>query len=225
MVLTGNALQMGGDSGSRTLTTELTADRPDPENRGFKHPDILGWCDRTRTLGSSRRHSPYCSATRLCGAEPRQDRDPVQGLVRAGRLGGRARGRPRRHAGADGRPVRPERGRGRHRRRARRTAGPAAAACPKRESTIEALTTKLNSQNALDPDTLNGLSSTPSTASGGSRCGPSRRGPSARCCSGMSGACRSRTRTARSGPSRRRSGSAAGTRCWVIANGAVGGRV
>ena len=39
---------MGGDSGSRTLTIELTADRPDPENREFKHPDILGWCDRNR---------------------------------------------------------------------------------------------------------------------------------------------------------------------------------
>ena len=48
VVLTGNALQMGGDSGSRTLTVELTADRPDPENREFKHPDILGWCDRNR---------------------------------------------------------------------------------------------------------------------------------------------------------------------------------
>ena len=48
VVLTGNALQMGGDSGSRTLTIELTADRPDPENREFKHPDILGWCDRNR---------------------------------------------------------------------------------------------------------------------------------------------------------------------------------
>lgn len=48
VVLTGNALQMGGDSGSRTLTIELTADRPDPENRNFKHPDILGWCDRNR---------------------------------------------------------------------------------------------------------------------------------------------------------------------------------
>jgi hypothetical protein len=48
VVLTGNALQMGGDSGSRTLTVELTADRPDPENRPFKHPDILGWCDRNR---------------------------------------------------------------------------------------------------------------------------------------------------------------------------------
>ena len=47
VVLTGNALQMGGDSGSRTLTIELTAERPDPENRAFKHPDILGWCDRT----------------------------------------------------------------------------------------------------------------------------------------------------------------------------------
>ena len=48
VVLTGNALQMGGDSGSRTLTIELTAERPDPENREFKHPDILGWCDRNR---------------------------------------------------------------------------------------------------------------------------------------------------------------------------------
>ena len=48
VVLTGNALQLGGDSGSRTLTIELTADRTDPENREFKHPDILGWCDRNR---------------------------------------------------------------------------------------------------------------------------------------------------------------------------------
>lgn len=48
VVLTGNALQMGGDAGSRTITIELTADRPDPENRPFKHPDILAWIDRNR---------------------------------------------------------------------------------------------------------------------------------------------------------------------------------
>ena len=49
VALTGNALKMGGDSGSRAMTIELVADRPDPENREFQRPDILGWCDRNRT--------------------------------------------------------------------------------------------------------------------------------------------------------------------------------
>jgi hypothetical protein len=48
IVLTGNALQLGGDGASRTLQIELTADRPDPENREFRHPDIMAWVDRNR---------------------------------------------------------------------------------------------------------------------------------------------------------------------------------
>ena len=48
VALTGNALQLGGDGASRTLQIELTAERPDPENRPFKHPDVLGWVDRNR---------------------------------------------------------------------------------------------------------------------------------------------------------------------------------
>jgi len=48
IALTGNALRMGGDGGSRTLTIELTAERPDPENRAFRHPDIFDWINRHR---------------------------------------------------------------------------------------------------------------------------------------------------------------------------------
>ena len=40
---TGNNISPGGDLASRCLTARLTADRPDPENREFKHPDPVGW--------------------------------------------------------------------------------------------------------------------------------------------------------------------------------------
>jgi hypothetical protein len=40
---TGNNASAAGDLASRCLTARLTADRPDPENRAFRHPDPIGW--------------------------------------------------------------------------------------------------------------------------------------------------------------------------------------
>lgn len=44
---TGNNVAPSGDLASRCLTARLVADRPDPENRPFRHPDPIGW-----TLGN-----------------------------------------------------------------------------------------------------------------------------------------------------------------------------
>jgi hypothetical protein len=40
---TGNNIAACGDSASRNLKVELIVDRVDPENREFKHPDVLEW--------------------------------------------------------------------------------------------------------------------------------------------------------------------------------------
>ena len=40
---TGNNISPSGDLASRCLTARLVADRPDPENRPFRHPDPIGW--------------------------------------------------------------------------------------------------------------------------------------------------------------------------------------
>jgi hypothetical protein len=47
-LFTGNAIGAKGDMASRSLTVQLTADRPDPENRAFKHPDPVAWTDAHR---------------------------------------------------------------------------------------------------------------------------------------------------------------------------------
>jgi hypothetical protein len=47
LVFTGNNITPTGDMASRTLRVSLEIDRPDPENRIFKHPDPIGW-----TLGN-----------------------------------------------------------------------------------------------------------------------------------------------------------------------------
>jgi hypothetical protein len=45
---TGNNIGARGDLASRSLRIRLTVDRPDPENRDFKHPDPIGWTDNNR---------------------------------------------------------------------------------------------------------------------------------------------------------------------------------
>jgi hypothetical protein len=45
---TGNNTVPVGDLATRDLHTRLTVDRPDPENREFKHPDPIGWTKRNR---------------------------------------------------------------------------------------------------------------------------------------------------------------------------------
>jgi len=47
-LLTGNNVGPRGDLASRSLRARLTADRPDPENRAFKHPDPVAWTESNR---------------------------------------------------------------------------------------------------------------------------------------------------------------------------------
>ncbi len=43
MVFTGNNIAPKGDTASRSLVVRLAADRPDPENRKFRHADPIAW--------------------------------------------------------------------------------------------------------------------------------------------------------------------------------------
>jgi hypothetical protein len=45
---TGNNIGPKGDLASRSLHVRLEVDRPDPENRSFKHPDPIGWTNDHR---------------------------------------------------------------------------------------------------------------------------------------------------------------------------------
>jgi len=45
---TGNNISPSGDLVSRSLTIRLQADRPDPENRDFRHPDPVAWTLQNR---------------------------------------------------------------------------------------------------------------------------------------------------------------------------------
>jgi hypothetical protein len=45
---TGNNVGPRGDLASRSLRARLEVDRPDPENRAFRHPDPIGWTEAHR---------------------------------------------------------------------------------------------------------------------------------------------------------------------------------
>ena len=45
---TGNNIGPKGDLASRSLHIRLTVDQADPENREFKHSDVIGWTDSMR---------------------------------------------------------------------------------------------------------------------------------------------------------------------------------
>jgi hypothetical protein len=47
-VFTGNNITAKGDLASRTLGARLAVDRPDPENRAFRHPDPILWTEQHR---------------------------------------------------------------------------------------------------------------------------------------------------------------------------------
>ena len=47
---TGNNISPRGDLTSRSLQARLEVDRPDPENRAFRHPDPIGWTEANRGL-------------------------------------------------------------------------------------------------------------------------------------------------------------------------------
>jgi hypothetical protein len=49
IAFTGNALSVAGDTASRTLIVRIDANRVDPENRPFRHRDVLGWTRSNRT--------------------------------------------------------------------------------------------------------------------------------------------------------------------------------
>jgi len=45
---TGNNIRARGDLASRSLQARIEVDRPDPENREFRHPDPIGWTEAHR---------------------------------------------------------------------------------------------------------------------------------------------------------------------------------
>ena len=47
-LFTGNNVGARGDLASRTLELRIDVNRPDPENREFKHPDPVGWTEENR---------------------------------------------------------------------------------------------------------------------------------------------------------------------------------
>ena len=47
-LFTGNNISPRGDLASRSLLAHFAVDRPDPENRPFRHPDPLGWTEAHR---------------------------------------------------------------------------------------------------------------------------------------------------------------------------------
>ena len=47
-IFTGNSIMPSGDMASRSLMLPLNVDRPDPENRAFKHSDPLAWTQANR---------------------------------------------------------------------------------------------------------------------------------------------------------------------------------
>jgi hypothetical protein len=53
-LFTGNNIAPKGDLASRSLTSKLEADRPDPANRQFTHPDPVEWtlANRKKILGA-----------------------------------------------------------------------------------------------------------------------------------------------------------------------------
>jgi hypothetical protein len=48
MAFTGNNITARGDLASRALSARITVDRPDPENREFKHADPIAWTEQHR---------------------------------------------------------------------------------------------------------------------------------------------------------------------------------
>jgi hypothetical protein len=47
-LFTGNNINPKGDLASRSLHVRIKVDRPDPENREFRHPDPVGWTEHHR---------------------------------------------------------------------------------------------------------------------------------------------------------------------------------
>jgi hypothetical protein len=87
---TGNNISPRGDLASRSLQVRLNVDRPDPENRTFKHPDPIGWTEANRgeilqALYHHPARQPHAQAAPRCGCP-----HPFQDVASPRRLGARA---------------------------------------------------------------------------------------------------------------------------------------
>jgi hypothetical protein len=76
MAFTGNNCVPRGDLASRSLCVRLAVDRPDPENRTFKHADPIGWTEANRgralaSLYTILLGNPRLRAVRPAAAETR----------------------------------------------------------------------------------------------------------------------------------------------------------
>jgi hypothetical protein len=69
-VFTGNNITSRGDMASRSLTARLSVDRPDPENREFKHPDPIAWTEANRGNILSALYTVLLGNPRLTATKP-----------------------------------------------------------------------------------------------------------------------------------------------------------
>jgi hypothetical protein len=69
-LFTGNNITPRGDLASRALTARLAVDRPDPENRPFRHPDPLGWTEANRGRILSALYTVLLGNPRLRARDP-----------------------------------------------------------------------------------------------------------------------------------------------------------
>ena len=71
-LFTGNNIAPRGDLASRSLCMRLSVDRPDPENRTFKHPDPLAWTEASRGRILNAIYTVLVGNPRLKAANPAQ---------------------------------------------------------------------------------------------------------------------------------------------------------
>ena len=86
---TGNNIAPRGDMASRSLQARLAVDRPDPENRAFKHADPIAWTINHRgNILRAAVHHPARQSAAPC-QRARGGRNPLQDVVAPCRLGRR----------------------------------------------------------------------------------------------------------------------------------------
>ena len=79
---TGNNVAPRGDLASRSLTARIIVDRPDPENRAFKHGDPITWTEQKRRDILSALYTILLGSPRFKEPENEQPgRDQVQDMV------------------------------------------------------------------------------------------------------------------------------------------------
>jgi hypothetical protein len=70
MAFTGNNITARGDMASRSLQVRLTANRPDPENRSYEHPQPLVWTEANRGRILSALYTLLLGNKRIGDADP-----------------------------------------------------------------------------------------------------------------------------------------------------------